>query len=296
MGEDKSGNRNFNTISPSAKSLMFLKGFTNIPFARRTAELLMAPGEYNPDFSRKEMTFWARVVHFESRYWSIDQLLEDLKIKNILELSSGFSFRGLEMAAKDNYHYIDTDLQEVTDIKKELKTTLQNELGALKGNLELQPLNCLDEIQFRELADRFPKGEIAIVNEGMLMYLDVAEKEKLCRIIHKILEERGGYWITADIYRKNPSENPDFKVDDHTKDFFLQHKIEENKFNSFEEAELFFKKMGFEIDRVAEVSRSKLSSLKYFMRSVPFLQLLKIRKSGKLQETWRLRIAEAPKA
>ena len=32
-------NRNYNTISPSAKSILLMKGHTNIPFARQTAEL-----------------------------------------------------------------------------------------------------------------------------------------------------------------------------------------------------------------------------------------------------------------
>jgi O-methyltransferase involved in polyketide biosynthesis len=294
MMEDINGKRNFNTISPSAKSLMFLKGFTNIPFARRTAELLMAPKEYNPDFNRKEMTFWARVVHFESRYWSIGQLLEDIKIRNILELSSGFSFRGLDMVSKGDYHYIDTDLPDVIEIKKDFNKALQDETCGLKGTLELLALNCLDEIQFQEVTDHFQEGEIVIVNEGMLMYLDMAEKEKLCGIIYKILKERGGCWITTDIYRKNPSKNSGLKVDERTKEFFLQHKIEENKFESFGEAELFFNRLGFEIDRTANVSRSKLSSLKYFMKNVSFWQLIKIRRSGKLQATWRLKLASKP--
>src|SRR5674476_1636201 len=81
-------NRNFNSISPSAKSLMLLKGHTNIPFARQTAELLVSPDKYIPDFKNLDLTRWARILHFENRYWSIDQLIEDLSIKNILELSS----------------------------------------------------------------------------------------------------------------------------------------------------------------------------------------------------------------
>lgn len=89
-------NRNFTTISPSAKSLLLMKGCTNIPFARQTAELIKLPERYNPDYDKKDTTFWARTLHFENRYWSIDNLLSDLAITNILELSSGFSFRGLD--------------------------------------------------------------------------------------------------------------------------------------------------------------------------------------------------------
>ena len=98
-------NRNFNTISPSAKSLLLMKGYTNIPFARQAAELIVFPKKYIPDFSNNDMTFWARVVHFENRYRSIDQSLADLSVKNILELSSGFSFRGLETTRQEGFYY-----------------------------------------------------------------------------------------------------------------------------------------------------------------------------------------------
>jgi O-methyltransferase involved in polyketide biosynthesis len=292
MEPDNLDTSNFNSISPSAKSLLLLKGHTNIPFARQTAELLISPDKYIPDFSKRDMTFWARVVHFENRYWSIDNLLEDLPIKNILELSSGFSFRGLEKTKESGFHYIDTDLPEVINLKRDFVAALRNGSNNSRGELELVPLNCLDENQFRETISHFPKGEIAIVNEGLLMYLNSNEKENLCNIIHKILRERGGYWITADIYLKNKQDKLNLKIDEKTKDFFLQHNLEENKFNSFEEAESFFRRMGFNVDKEANIKRSELSSIKYFLKSVSIRQLFKMHKAGKIQATWRLRIAD----
>ncbi|MDR3609431.1 MAG: hypothetical protein P4L27_02585 [Ignavibacteriaceae bacterium] len=41
--------RNFNTISPSAKSLLLMKGLTNIPFAKEGAEFIMYPEPYSRD-------------------------------------------------------------------------------------------------------------------------------------------------------------------------------------------------------------------------------------------------------
>jgi O-methyltransferase involved in polyketide biosynthesis len=237
------------------------------------------------------MTFWARTMHFENRYRSVDQLLGDLEIKNILELSSGFSFRGLETVKQKGFYYIDTDLPDVIEMKKNIIATLKNDSFNTEGKLELLPLNALDEPQFDEIINRFPDAKIVIVNEGLLMYLDTNEKEKLCGIIHKILSERGGYWITADIYLKNRHEKLDLKFDDRTKDFFEQHHTEDNKFESFEEAEAFFRRMGFVIDKEANVSRSQLSSMKYFLKSTSLIQLFKLRKAGRIQATWRLRIA-----
>jgi hypothetical protein len=98
--------------------LFLIKGYTNIPFAREVAELLEYPNKYIPDFNRRDFTLWANAIHLENRYWSIDQLLKDLTINNILELSSGYSFRSLEYTRKKGVHYIDTDLPDVIAAKK----------------------------------------------------------------------------------------------------------------------------------------------------------------------------------
>jgi len=230
-------------------------------------------------------------LHFENRYRSIDQLLEDLPIKNILELSSGFSFRGLETVKQNQFHYIDTDLPDVIATKNELIAELKNKDFNTEGKLELLPLNALDVKQFSETVNHFPQGEIAIVNEGLLMYLDTNEKKILCKIIHGILKERGGYWITADIYIKNHQKNLKPEIDNKTKIFFEQHNIEDNKFESFEYAEAFFREMGFVLDKEANMERVKLNSMKYFMKSATTEQLSEIHKSGKTHAIWRLRIA-----
>lgn len=283
-------NRNFTSISPSARSLLMMKGHTNIPFARETAELLSAPLPYVPDFTKKDLTFWARVLHFESRYWSIDQLIAGLPSTNILELSSGFSFRSLEYTRMPGYYYIDTDLPDVIEEKKAIIKVLQIPEGTTKGCLELAPLNCLNRGQFSEIVSHFPEGQIIIVNEGLLMYLGQVEKENICRIIHENLKKRGGYWITADIYIRNQSARSGLEHDRGTREFFEKHNIEENKFESYEEAESFFHRMGFRINKIAKVKWSDLSSAKYFIRSMSIKQLLSIRKSGKMHATWRLEI------
>ena len=288
--QTKSTIRDFNTISSSAKSLLLMKGYTNIPYARQTAELLKYPEKYTPDFGNKDFMFWARTLHFEDSYWSLDDLIRNLNIKNILELSSGFSFRGLDTSKKKGFYYIDTDLPLVIEEKKIFIPTLENKNENFSGTLELLPLNALDAEQFQEVVTHFPAGEIVIVNEGLLIYLDTDEKEKLCGIIHKILKQRGGYWITTDIYIKNHFEKTDLKIDKDTSDFLEQHKIEENKFNSFDEAEEFFKRMGFEIDKEAKADPEKLSSLKYILNGNIEENFAAYLSFPKMRKTWRLKL------
>lgn len=265
-----------------------MKGLTDIPFAKEAATLMMHPDEYVPGFDNKEFGFWARVTHFENRYKSIDPLLEELSAVNILELSSGFSFRGLALVKEKKIHYIDTDLPGVVEQKREFVTALSGSFD-FKGKLEILPLNALDKNQFEETVNHFPEGEIVIVNEGLLMYLDAGEKEKLCSIIHAVLIQRGGYWITADIYTRTPQGKIPIKMNDKLQQFLDQHQVEENKFDSIEAAKDFFTKAGFVIDKEAEPDYSKLSSLKYMLQSAKPQQLESLGKAGKIHATWRLK-------
>ena len=282
--------RDYDAISPSAKSLLLLKGITNIPFAREAAELITFPEEYKPDINNKDFAFWKRVVHFESRYWSVDQLLSRLAINNILELSSGYSFRGLETVTQKKVHYIDTDLRDVIIQKKDLLNALQESITDKKGNLETIPLNALDEKRFIETVDRFAEGPIAIVNEGLLMYMNNDEKEKLCKIIYNVLKQRGGFWITGDIYIKTTMERLNDGTDDSLKELIEQQRIEDNMFDSFDIAENFFKEAGFIIDKKAEPDLTKLSSLKYLISNATESQLGELNTSTKIQATWCLKV------
>ncbi len=283
----ETAHRDYSTISPTAKSLLLLKGGTAIPYAKAAAELMLTPHPYLVDTESKDLSFWARLVHFEDRYWSINQLLEELPERNILELSSGFSFRGLETVKQPGYHYIDTDLPDVIAIKKTFVAALEKQPPA--GVLELLPLNALDEELFMERVSRFPEGPLVIVNEGLLMYLDDTEKEKLCGIIRRVLQQRGGYWITADIYVKRDAATNEIKRDEQWKAFYAQHQIHEKMFDSFEAAEIFFRKMGFVAEKAAVRDHTRLTGLPHLVECATEEQLQKMRQMGRIRATWRLK-------
>ena len=170
--------RNYNTISPSAKSLLLMKGYTNIPYAKQTAALMKGPEIFDLNFDDEDLWFWVRVMHFENRYWTIDQLLQQTDSVNILELSSGYSFRGMDLCAKnERIHYIDTDLSDVVKHKQDMISQLELD-KEMKGRFELLPLNAMDESTFYVIVQRFEGGAFAIVNEGLLMYLNIGEKKR----------------------------------------------------------------------------------------------------------------------
>jgi O-methyltransferase involved in polyketide biosynthesis len=280
-------NKDYSSISPSAQSLLLMKGITGIPYAREAAALIPEAVQGSFDTRSRDIRFWVRVCHFESRYQSIDQLLGPTGISNVLELSSGYSFRGLDMATKQTVHYIDTDLPDVVAVKQ----SMLQQLSAgkeLKGTLELEPLNAVDSEAFKAIVDRFPGGPLAIVNEGLLMYLNREEKQQLCRNIHAALSQKGGCWITADIYIKSPEMVDTMYQGEREKQFFEQHNIEENKFGSMEEAEAFFNEMGFRVVKEAEPDYSNVSGMEELMKLLSPEMVAKMQQAGKKHTTWML--------
>jgi len=286
-------NLGFDSISPSAKSLLLTKALTTIPFAKEAAGLIW--GDNSIQYTQERLSsigFLLRLIHFEKRYWSVDNALTEIGIKNILEFSSGFSFRGLSMCKDPGVCYIDTDLPQIIESKKIIVQELTKKFcNYPTDNLFQQALNILDEDAFAEIIDRFSTDPIAIVNEGLLVYLDEGQKRKLCAIIHNLLSKRSGCWITADVYIKKENQDEvieDF-YDDRGKRFLAEHNVEENKFESFKEAEAFFKNCGFDIYKKIETSAVQLSSIK-LLKKIPNLKVGDIKGRKKIRETWILKI------
>lgn len=266
-----------------------MKGLTDIPFITEAAKLVWGKDTVKalPNLLEKE-NFLKRLIHFEARYKSVDMVLELLGGLNIMELSSGYSFRGLHRAnLNPDIFYIDTDLPEVIEIKSDLTVQfIKQQNLELKGELLTMPLNALDEDEFRKIAGQLPAGPVNIVNEGLLMYLNTTEKERLCKIIRRVLKEHGGYWITADIYvRKEAKLTPG---DDQFNRFLETHNVEENKFESFEQAEQFFYKQGFKVHHKAGQVWHQLSALKYVGQDQLTQLIQQAGKLGKIRETWAL--------
>lgn len=286
----KSDQKDFSTVSPSAKSLLLMKAYTNIPYAKEAAELLQGPEVFGLNFDQKDFWFWIRVMHFESRYRSIDQLMQQTENGNILELSSGYSFRSIARCAeRKDIHYIDTDLPEVVEQKQRMIDELKLRQKA-KGKFELLPLNVLEPAAFQAIIARFEDGPITIVNEGLLMYLNTGEKKQICKLIHDVLKERGGCWITADIYVQRSAEMqaalPQSKSETA---FFEQHYIEQNKFASYDAAKAFFEEMGFEVIQEAVTDYASLSVMPQLMKVLPEEVRNSKEPPPKVQATWMLK-------
>jgi O-methyltransferase involved in polyketide biosynthesis len=239
--------RDFSTISPSAKSLLLVKAQTSLPFARQAAELLWGASAVEDAERETAKTPWAtgRRDHFEHRARSIDDALAALGSARILELAAGLSFRGLDMAARrPDVSYLDTDLPEMAELKADLVARLHP--APLRGTLVVRPLDALAPDAVRAAVATLPAGPVAIAQEGLLMYLDDAEKGTLAAAVRDVLLERGGAWITADVYVQSALKP---HRDERTTKFLEQHRVEEKKFADFSAAAAFFESHGFVVAR-----------------------------------------------
>jgi O-methyltransferase involved in polyketide biosynthesis len=249
MDDDRplTAQRDFSAISPSAKALLMVKAQTSLPFARQAAEVLWGASAVQEAERETASTPWAagRRDHFEQRARSIDAAIEVVGSPRILELAAGLSFRGLDMAARrGDTFYLDTDLPEIASTKANLVARLHP--TPLLGTLLVRPVDALEPNALRAAVDLMPPGPIAIVQEGLLMYLDDAEKTALATSVREVLLARGGAWVTADVYVRSGIRP---NRDERTTKFLEQHRVEEKKFASFVAAASFFEAHGFAITR-----------------------------------------------
>jgi O-methyltransferase involved in polyketide biosynthesis len=238
--------RDYSSISPSALSLLLMKSGSTIAFAKEAAELLW--GASVPDELAHAMTAEnarRRLRHFENRYRSLDRLLREAALPSVLEIGSGLSFRGLELARTSEIFYLDTDLPSIVELKSELVGKLHP--TPLAGTLRVEALNALDSGAFSAAIDSIPDGPIAIANEGLLVYLDEREKARLAGNVRAALLARGGVWLTADVYVQNTGGSAPTVGYGRSREFIDKHRVEQNKFGSWLAAEQFFSKHGFAI-------------------------------------------------
>jgi len=270
-----------------------MKAITDIPYAKKAAELIQ--GKALPlellDPSRQDEVI-VSTVGFEARYLSIDAALSGESVTNFLELSSGYSFRSLEMTKKRGLFYVDTDLPDIIEMKQKLVAELIRDERRSTNLPEFRPLNALDENAFRQIVNLFPPGPIGIINEGLLIYLDEHEKNHLAATIHRVLSERGGFWLTGDIYVNVYSKQPppkDRKISDRAREFIAKHKILENMFTSWELAREFFEKAGFSIEpHKADEVYDNLTTQK-LIDERPSIDKSYARASLETRQTWVLR-------
>ena len=191
-------------ISFTAKLVALGRSASAIPFARDVSELVGAPQlgeELAQAAGAATATSPIMAPMVEARYQSLVSAIRRSGVTQVLEFASGVSLRGLAMTlANPNLTYIETDLSDLTAEKRRVTEQVlsRHQLTAPRG-YHVAVANILDWDEVAAaLVHLTPSEPVAIVHEGLMMYLSHAEKAIATGHIARILDRFGGVWFTPD--------------------------------------------------------------------------------------------------
>lgn len=269
------GSASFAKISPTAKLVAYFREFSDILFATDVSRIIGAKDltkQLCPDEAMLADLKKFAAPALEARYKSMLSAVKKTGITQVLELASGLSFRGLLMTNDPSIIYVESDLPELTEEKKKIIQQVERMRQAMdRPNLFMEPVNALSlqDLQFATRHFDYRKP-IAIIHEGLYMYLSRVEKETLADNIKHILQTFGGVWLTPDFMLAEESA----KLLDHPKAAAMMthmtkvitdltgRNLQQEQFKDESDLHEFFERIGFKIKATPQIDGTyQLSSL-----------------------------------
>ena len=238
----------FESISPTAILTSYPRIFTDIPYEKEIYKWLSE--NCSEDVKLNKML----APEIEARYKLTNKLLDNLGIKQVLELAAGYSSRGL-IYSKKGYSYVEMDLESVS----KNKTKLLNDIDNINDNLHIISGDALNYDDYIKCEKYFDLGkQVAIINEGLLRYLTFDEKKRVAINIYNFLKKYGGAWITCDVtpkrfLQKQDKQNP--TLNSNLNNVTARNNLND-RFENEEHIRSFFGEIGFnniEIHKFMEV-------------------------------------------
>lgn len=241
----------YDGIIPTGWLTAYGRTFSDIPYAQEIFDGLESSMGENPPEALDVMKDTELAPQFEARYKLLDRLIMQTGIRQILEVAAGLSSRGLALTEDDSLTYVELDLPHMMDDKRRIVKDLQaKRLVPQRANLHFEDGNAVEIDGFLNAAEHFdPNQPLLIVNEGLLRYLGLKDKQRYAANVSNILRKFGGTWVTSDISlpkvmykeqdvmagrRKKISEITGVQVDN-------------NLFKDEEDAKQFFGDLGFSV-------------------------------------------------
>ena len=241
----------YEKISLTAQLAAYMRQFSDIPFASEVAELMHSREVFEALLQGQQMTpedlLWYAPI-FEVRYKGVTEAIRRTGSRQVLELASGLSLRGLAFSQDPRYTYIESDLAGISAEKKAIIDRLRQKYGlADHANLHFPAVNALDRSQLQEAVKRLDRDQpLVVVNEGLFPYLSQDEMRAVVGNLRELLAEFKGSWITPDFSIKDEVN----QVSEQQRNFrrivaaATEHKMYNNAFDSLEQLMAFLGEMG----------------------------------------------------
>jgi O-methyltransferase involved in polyketide biosynthesis len=202
MEEEKSDA--YERISPTAWIVARQRTFTDIPYSQEVfdeLQAIMRTTRSTEEMEKLESLIEPEITPFmEARVKLVNRVLKEKNVKQVLEIAAGFSSRGMEMTKNASINFIEVDLPGIMNEKRGiLKALVEQSKISPRPNLYFYDGNALNQGDLLTATKVFKKEPIAVVNEGLLTYLDFEEKANVAGNIHWLLESFGGVWVTPDL-------------------------------------------------------------------------------------------------
>jgi len=213
----------YDKISITAKLVAYFRQVSDIPFAQDVSDFVraeeamqeiasMMESEGDNLIKLKETVDQVKVYAplLESRYKSIVQVILKTGIKQVLELASGYSLRGLAMSQDKDIAYVESDLSGVNEEKGKLIEALRAKYNLIDlGNHRIVTANDLERSDLEAATAHLKRDQpLVVVNEGLILYLTAEERATLAESVRYLLGQfAGGAWITPDFTNKQLADD-----------------------------------------------------------------------------------------
>lgn len=246
----KINDKDYEEISPTAIVTSYPRIFTDIPYEKDIYNWL-------EEHCNTEVALYKNMApEMEARYKLINKILNKSNIKQVLELASGYSGRGL-IYSKKGYKYIEMDLENVSKNKRRILESIEENIPS---DLNIISGNALKKDDFDKCKKYLNESNpIAIINEGLLRYLTFEEKRIVAENIYDILSKYNGIWITSDVTPRKflKSQNDALKDFNKNVSTLTSRNNLNDRFEDINHVKEFFGEIGFEIIEVHKFNEVK---------------------------------------
>jgi len=237
----------FDTISSTALLVAYARQFSHIPYSKALLDLLDM-NRLTAQFDVHQTAVNSFAALLEARYKVVDQALRQWRYTQVLELASGLLPRGMIWSQQPEVTFVESDLPLMIEYKQQLIRQLIGE----RANLRFEAINVAHHSNPLLLAAKHfqPLQPIAIICEGLLQYLSLAEKVQVFANVRHFLQQYPGQWITPDLATKAAQQ----QIEQYTTSSLNLHQLIlqatgrsliENSFGSVQEIQHFAAEQGF---------------------------------------------------
>ena len=242
---------NFEKISPTAFLVTHARQYSDIPYTKDLAELVDAQtvaDRFIPEGQERPIH---TPILIEARYKTINRVLAQFQIRQIIELASGLLPRGAIATQNPDITFVESDLPAIVALKQKLVKQLIGD----RSNLHFETIDATHQpSQFPIGANYLRDDEpVAILCEGLLVYFNFEEKARVFANVREVLQRYRGVWITSDLIakerRKQLQQNiPAMQQMSQSISSNTGRSLDDNSFDTIEQAKQFAAEQGFRVE------------------------------------------------